>query len=63
MRGQIGENVREPAYSENVNHEQAMADFKARWLATTVVALESPVPFDEGSAVVALVRWEQLKPD
>jgi hypothetical protein len=24
------------------------------WLATTVVALESPRPFDEGSAVVAL---------
>ncbi|MGA7664990.1 MAG: hypothetical protein WBW13_09110 [Pseudolabrys sp.] len=26
------------------SREQAMADFKARWLATTVVALECPTP-------------------
>ena len=29
-RGRIGGNVRQFAYSEHLNHEQAMADFKAR---------------------------------
>jgi hypothetical protein len=31
-RGQIGENVRQSAYSEHLNRKQAMADFNARWL-------------------------------
>jgi hypothetical protein len=30
MRGRIGGNVRQFAYSEHLDHKQAMADFKAR---------------------------------
>jgi hypothetical protein len=30
MLGRIGENVRQSAYLEHLNCEQAMADFKAR---------------------------------
>jgi hypothetical protein len=30
MRGLIGGNVRQFAYSEHLNHKQVMADFKAR---------------------------------